>query len=95
MKIAQLAVDRRFAGHGLGRFFIGYVVEHARTLRAFVGCRMITLDAEPELLAWYEGMGFRRNLEEQAYRARVAAESGRDLCALPVSMRFDLREARG
>ncbi len=94
LKIAQLAVDRRFAGHGLGRFLVGYVVEYARTFRGAVGCRMITLDAEPELVGWYEGMGFRRNHEEQAYRARSAAESGRDAGALPLSMRFDLREAR-
>lgn len=94
VKIAQLAVDRRFAGRGLGRFLVGYVVEHARTLRAFVGCRLITLDAEPEMVGWYESMGFRRNLEEQEHRARLAAEMGREPDTLPRSMRFDLREAQ-
>jgi GNAT superfamily N-acetyltransferase len=93
LKIAQLAVDGRFAGHGLGRFMVGYVVEHARTLRGSVGCRLITLDAEPELVGWYESLGFRRNQEEQSYRQRLAAETGRDPAALPLSMRFDLREA--
>jgi GNAT superfamily N-acetyltransferase len=95
LKIAQLAVDRRFAGRGLGRFVVGYVAEYARTIRTLVGCRLVTLDAEPDLIGWYESLGFRANREEQAYRARFAAESGRDPALLPVSMRFDLREPHG
>lgn len=92
IKIAQLGVDRRFSGHGLGRYMVAYVVEYARSLRALVGCRYVTLDAEPELISWYERLGFVRNLEEQAARRQLAAEMGRDVDRLPVSMRFDLRD---
>jgi hypothetical protein len=95
LKIAQLAVDRRFAGHRMGRFVVGYVVSLAQQVRTQIGCRMITLDAEPDLLGWYESMGFRANDEEQASRERYATESGRDASRLPVSMRFDLREPHG
>ena len=93
MKAAQLAVDRKFAGYGLGTYVVSYVVEYARTLRRLVGCRLVTLDAEPHLVGWYEAMGFRRNHEEQEYRRRLAAEMGRDVACIPVSMRFDLRDA--
>lgn len=95
LKIAQFAVGRPFAGRGMGRFAVGYVVYLARHLRTQIGCRMITLDAEPDLRGWYESMGFRANDEEQSYRERFAAESGRDASRLPVSMRFDLREPHG
>lgn len=92
LKIAQLAVDRRFAGYGLGKFLVSLAVEFARDTRTSMGCRFITLDAEPELIGWYESIGFHRNLEEQLSRTRLALESGRDISSLPVSMRFDLRE---
>jgi GNAT superfamily N-acetyltransferase len=95
LKIAQLAVDRRFSGHGLGRFVVSYVVAYARTVGTMIGCRMITLDAEQELVGWDASMGFRANREEQAHRARVASETGRDPTLLPVSMRLDLREPHG
>ena len=94
VKIAQLAVATRFSGHGLGSFMVAYAVEHARTLREIVGCRYVTLDAQPHLIGWYEGMGFRRNIEEQRYRVQLAAERNRPAGDLPVSMRFDLRDVR-
>lgn len=92
LKIAQLAVDRRFAGNGLGRLLLGFAIEFARIARMSMGCRFITLDAEPELVGWYESLGFHRNLEEQSFRTRFALESERDIASLPVSMRLDLRE---
>ena len=92
MKIAQLAVDRRFTGHGLGQYIVSFVVEYAISMRALVGCRYITLDAEQSVIGWYERIGFVRNLEEQAARRQLAADMGRDVDEIPVSMRFDLRE---
>lgn len=94
LKLAQLAVDLRFARQGLGRFMVAYVIQYARALRGLVGCRLVTLDAEPELVAWYASMGFLRNQEEQRYREAFARERGQPLDALPVSMRFDLRATR-
>jgi GNAT superfamily N-acetyltransferase len=94
LKIAQLAVDLRFAGHGLGKLMTGYVIEYARTLRTVIGCRYVTLDAEPDLVAWYEAQGFIRNQQEQAFRERLAEEAGRPSDRLPCSMRFDLRDVK-
>jgi len=94
VKIAQLGVDRRFSGRGLGRLLVSFVIEYARDARKQIGCRFVTLDAEPDLVEWYEAMGFRRSIEEQSSRIAYAAATGRELDALPVSMRFDLRSAR-
>lgn len=94
VKIAQLGVDEAFGGHGLGRFMVGYAVENARAFRAVIGCRHVTLDSQPHLVRWYEEMGFKRSIEEQSYRAQLAAERNRPLDDLPVSMRFDLRDLR-
>ncbi|MBV9109384.1 MAG: GNAT family N-acetyltransferase [Gemmatimonadetes bacterium] len=93
MKIAQLAVDKSFAGLGLGKFLIGYAIEQATTMRAVIGCRYVTLDAEPHLIQWYEDQGFIQNQEEQVFRENLARERGRPVGDLPASMRFDLREA--
>ena len=95
VKIAQLGVDRRFAGQGLGRFVVACGIETARTFRRSVGCRYVTLDARTEALAgWYERQGFVRNRLEQTMRVREAAERGREPDRVPISMRFDLRDAR-
>ena len=94
MKIGQLAVDRQFAGKGLGMALIKYAIQFSINVRSGFGCRFITLDAEPELLAWYRKLGFVQNLEAQDYRIELARRSGRDLEALPISMRYDLREAK-
>lgn len=93
LKIARLAVARPFAGHGLGAYVVGYVVEYARALRGSIGCRYVTLDAERELVAWYEAKGFVANKEEQGYREQLAQERSAPPDALAQSMRFDLREA--
>lgn len=94
VKIAQLAVSTRFAGRGLGKFLVRYSVESARWVRRRIGCRYVTLDAQPHLVGWYEAQGFVRSIDEQAYRVRMAAERGRAAEGLPVSMRFDLYDAR-
>lgn len=94
IKIAQLAVDRRFAGRGLGRVLVGFAYAYAMRARRGVGCRFVTLDAEPELVAWYGSLGFQPNVEEQDARRAHAAATGRDPDALPISMRFDLRSVR-
>lgn len=94
MKVGQLGVDRRFAGQGLGRYLLGFVVQLAIQFRGVIGCRYVTLDAEPHLIGWYESQGFKRNLEEQRFRAALAEARNRAVDELAVSMRFDLRDAR-
>lgn len=94
VKIAQLAVDKRFAGQGLGAYLISYTVAMARDLRRGVGCRLLSLDASPDLVPWYQSRGFQPNSQEQRVRADRARTENRDLTGLPISMRFDLLEVR-
>jgi len=92
MKLAQLGVHRPFQGMGLGRVVVGDIVELARDEALRVGCRYLTLDAQPDLVGWYESMGFERNVLRQAQRIRDAIEHRRDPDTIAVSMRFDLRK---
>ena len=92
LKLAQLGVDQRFQGLGLGREVIADVVALAREAAVRVGCRYVSLDAHPDLVGWYEGHGFVVNKLHQ--KERIAAAAGKsDPAHLAVSMRFDLRAA--
>lgn len=87
--LAQMGVDRRFQGTGMGRRILADVIRLARESSEFVGCRYLALDAIPDLLDWYARWGFRINKVVQKQRLEGAA--GRvDQAELPVSMRFDL-----
>jgi GNAT superfamily N-acetyltransferase len=90
LKLAQLGVDRRFQGVGLGRWAVSMVVELAYEIGESVGCRYVTLDAQPDLEAWYAAQGFVRNELHQQQRKDDAALHHRDPERIPVSMRFDL-----
>lgn len=89
LKVAQLGVDRRFQGGGLGRRVVGDMVGLAREEAADVGCRYVVLDAKPDLVSWYERQGFRINRRMQKDRVEAAAGTGQPQ-ELAVSMRFDL-----
>lgn len=93
LKLAQLGVDQRFQGAGLGRWAVGYVVDFANELGGHIGCRYVTLDAQAELEAWYAGQGFVRNQLQQERRILDAVTHRRDPERIAVSMRYDLREA--
>ncbi len=87
--LAQMGVDRRFQGTGMGRRVVADVIRLARESSEFVGCRYLALDAVPDLLDWYAYWGFRINKMMQ--KQRLDAAAGRvDPAELPVSMRFDL-----
>jgi hypothetical protein len=93
LKLAQLGIDGRFQGIGLGRWAVGFVVDFANGMSARLACRYITLDAQPELEGWYREQGFRRNDLHQQQRLEDAVRNGRNAETVGVSMRFDLREA--
>jgi hypothetical protein len=55
-----------------------------------MGCRYVILDAQPELVPWYEKQGFLINSATQRKRIEQWPASERDPATLNVSMRFDL-----
>lgn len=93
LKLGQLGVDRRFQGLGIGREVVGYTVELAREVGQRVACRYLTLDAQPDLVGWYEALGFVRNRVRQEERIADAIRHRRDPERVPVSMRFDMRQS--
>ncbi|HEX6748112.1 MAG TPA: GNAT family N-acetyltransferase [Longimicrobium sp.] len=86
IKIAQLGVDRRFAGCGLGQSLVAYALTFARRECARIGARYVTVDAKPDLEGWYARQGFVRNRVVQKRRE----EAHPDASGVPISMRFDL-----
>ncbi|HEX8245443.1 MAG TPA: GNAT family N-acetyltransferase [Longimicrobium sp.] len=92
LKLAQLGVHRTFQGRGIGRLVVADTIAVGARLATRVGCRYVTLDAQPDLVTWYEGQGFRRNQLRQDQRARDAVLHQRNPEKIAVSMRFDLRE---
>jgi GNAT superfamily N-acetyltransferase len=93
VKLAQLGVSVPFQHKGLGRRLLADVIGLARKVATEIGCRYVTLDAQPELERWYESLGFHRNHLRQTQRILDALTQGREPERIAVSMRFDLREA--
>jgi GNAT superfamily N-acetyltransferase len=93
LKVLQLGVDRRFQGQGVGSQVLIDIIALARAVAKQVGCRYVTLDAQPDLVTWYQSRGFQINRTWQ--KQRIEAAAGRtDATNLPVSMRFDLLEGQ-
>lgn len=56
--LARLAVDRRFAGRGLGHALISEVFRFSLRVADEVGCRCIVTDAYRDRVNWYSRYGF-------------------------------------
>src|SRR5713101_6971845 len=56
--LARLAVDRRFAGRGLGHALISEAFRISLRVADEVGCRCIITDAYPDRVCWYSRYGF-------------------------------------
>ena len=56
--LARLAVDRRFAGRGLGHVLISEALRISLRVANEVGCRCIITDAYRDRVGWYAKYGF-------------------------------------
>ena len=90
VKLAQMAVDKRFAGHGLGSELVAFALVQARHISRTVGARYVILDAKPNRVSFYEGLGFVPNEKAQDDRLKEARAGGRPPEGIALSMRFDL-----
>jgi len=59
LRIARLAVDERFQGHGIGRLLLRAMLELALDMRNRVGCIGAVVDAKSDAVAFYSSLGFR------------------------------------
>jgi GNAT superfamily N-acetyltransferase len=90
-KLAQLGVHQSFQGQGIGSEVVFFTIELARSVTRQIGCRYVTVDAQPDLVDWYARQGFVRNRMHQEERIKKAVAHGRDPEGIAVSMRFDLK----
>src|SRR5258706_9704885 len=56
--LARLAVDRRFAGRGMGHALISEALRISLRVADEVGCRCIITDAYRDRVSWYARYGF-------------------------------------
>jgi GNAT superfamily N-acetyltransferase len=93
LKLAQIGIDLHFQGLGMGTDVVAFVVRLAWRVGEQVGCRYVTLDAQPDLVPWYARQGFIRNELFQQWRREDAIRHRRDPERIAISMRYDLRRA--
>jgi GNAT superfamily N-acetyltransferase len=58
LRVARLAVDEHFQGHGIGRLLLRAMLELALEMRDRVGCIGVVVDAKPDAVAFYSALGF-------------------------------------
>ena len=59
LRIARLAVDERYQGHGIGRLLLRAMLELALEMRDRAGCIGVVVDAKPDAVAFYSTLGFK------------------------------------
>jgi GNAT superfamily N-acetyltransferase len=59
LRLARLAVDERYQGHGIGRLLLRVVLELALDMRDRVGCIGVVVDAKPDAVTFYSSLGFK------------------------------------
>jgi GNAT superfamily N-acetyltransferase len=59
LRLARLAVDERFQGHGIGRLLLRAMLGLALEMRDRVGCIGIVVDAKPDAVDFYSTLGFK------------------------------------
>ncbi|MBL3528495.1 MAG: GNAT family N-acetyltransferase [gamma proteobacterium endosymbiont of Lamellibrachia anaximandri] len=59
LRVARLAVDERFQGHGVGRLLLRAMLELALEMRDRAGCTGVVVDAKSDAVDFYSGLGFK------------------------------------
>ena len=59
LRIARLAVDERFQGHGIGRLLLRAMLTLALEMRDRAGCIGVVVDAKSAAVAFYSVPGFK------------------------------------
>jgi len=59
LRLARLAVDNRYQGHGIGRLLLRAMLKLALDMQDRVGCIGVVVDAKPGAVTFYSSMGFK------------------------------------
>lgn len=68
IKIAKLAIDKRFQNMGLGEFLIRSIIGFSITIRDFTGVKFITVDCYEHRVPYYNKQGFIVNIIQKENR---------------------------
>jgi GNAT superfamily N-acetyltransferase len=58
LRLARLAVDERYQGHGIGRLLLRATLELALEMRDRAGCIGVVVDAKADVVTFYSSLGF-------------------------------------
>src|SRR3989338_1808496 len=68
LKIARLAVEKKFQTQGIGKYIVFSAFKKAREIKGHIGLRIVTVDSKKESISYYENkFGFKK-LENYAKR---------------------------
>ncbi|MCK9566602.1 MAG: GNAT family N-acetyltransferase [Methanothrix sp.] len=58
IKLARLAVDKRYAGRGIGQYLLFWVLGKFEKVSREIGCRYLTVDSKRESMWFYQKYDF-------------------------------------
>jgi GNAT superfamily N-acetyltransferase len=93
VKIGRLAICSDYQRHGVGKKLMRFAVDIANHVSDTIGCRLMTLDALPSAISYYEGLGFIRNKLANKRSKKTDDKKSKPKAngdSAPVSMRLDL-----
>lgn len=86
LRLARLAVDLAAQGQGVGTALLRFVLQLALRLAGEYGCAGVVVDAKPQAVSFYEGLGF---FALEVLEGHGAARP------VPMSMFLPIRDIRG
>jgi GNAT superfamily N-acetyltransferase len=91
VKVGRLATRSDCQQQGVGKALMRFAVDIANHVSDTIGCRLMTLDALPSAITYYEKLGFVRNkLANKRSKKTKDKKPKATGNAAPVSMRLDL-----
>ena len=64
--ISHLATDSRYVRRGVGSLMVRWAIKVAVFLSGIVGCRAVLVKSEPDVVGFYEKLGFRKTSETKS-----------------------------
>lgn len=58
--ISHLATDARYVHRGVGSLMVGWASAYAKSISDMIGCRVVLVKSEPDVVGFYEKLGFKK-----------------------------------
>jgi len=66
IKVARLGTSEKHQGNGIDSLMLREILALTIMVSEYVGCRIITVDAKPESVGFYEKFGFKRVMSRRS-----------------------------